>query len=540
MTPGTRAAAGGAERTALIVIQVGAAAVVLAALPYKSFDLDRFFVPKELVLHFTAAAAALVLLARSASFALGRVDLLLGGYLLLSLASAAAATNRWVALRSLAIGAAGIALFWSARVLRRAGLARPLLAGVALAAVVGAGTALLQAYGVESEYVSLNRAPGGTFGNRNFMAHLAAIGAPVLLLLLLTASRPAGALLGSLGMLVLGAALLMSRTRAAWLGLAAGGIVALPAAWLARRALADPRVRRRLLAAGGAAALGALGALVVPNRLEWKSDSPYLESVRGVVNYREGSGRGRLIQYGNTFRMALAHPVLGVGPGNWPVVYPRFAKPNDPSIDRDDGMTSNPWPSSDWLAIVSERGLPAAALLALALVGLAAAYLSELRATPAGGTRVDERLYPIAAGAVLAITMVVGAFDAVLLLAPPSLLVWSTLGALAPPTRFRWAERAGGAARRWAAGGAAAIALVAALKSAGQARAMALVESSRRTAVLERAAALDPGSYRIHLRLAQASRGRCDRVKRWAGRASALFPNAPEPRRMLRACGVKK
>src|SRR5215212_4156256 len=165
MATGTRTQAGRAERTALVVMQVGAAAVVLAALPYKSFDLDRFFVPKELVLHATACVVALALLARSTTFALGRVDLLLGGHLLLSLGSAAAATKRWVALRSLAIAVSGVVLFWSARVLRRAGLARGLLAGVALAAVVGAMTALLQAYGVESEFVSLNRAPGGTFGN---------------------------------------------------------------------------------------------------------------------------------------------------------------------------------------------------------------------------------------------------------------------------------------------------------------------------------------------------------------------------------------
>ena len=35
---------------------------------------------------------------------------------------------------------------------------------------------------MQSEYFSLNRSPGGTFGNRNFVAHLAAIGLPVILL----------------------------------------------------------------------------------------------------------------------------------------------------------------------------------------------------------------------------------------------------------------------------------------------------------------------------------------------------------------------
>ena len=33
----------------------------------------------------------------------------------------------------------------------------------------------------KTEFVSLNRAPGGTFGNRNFMAHLCVIALPSLL-----------------------------------------------------------------------------------------------------------------------------------------------------------------------------------------------------------------------------------------------------------------------------------------------------------------------------------------------------------------------
>ena len=49
------------------------------------------------------------------------------------------------------------------------------------------------------EYFSANRAPGGTFGNRNFVAHMAAIGLPALVWGTVTARRPFGALLGSLG-----------------------------------------------------------------------------------------------------------------------------------------------------------------------------------------------------------------------------------------------------------------------------------------------------------------------------------------------------
>ena len=47
------------DRFALYVMQFGALAVVLAALPYKAFDLDRYFVPKELVLIVCASVAAI-------------------------------------------------------------------------------------------------------------------------------------------------------------------------------------------------------------------------------------------------------------------------------------------------------------------------------------------------------------------------------------------------------------------------------------------------------------------------------------------------
>ena len=96
--------------------------------------------------------------------------------------SALFAENWWLATRALAITASGLTVFWVARALAAAGYERALITGLAAAIVIGAMTALLQAYGIEPEYMSLSRAPGGTFGNRNFMAHLSAIGTPIILL----------------------------------------------------------------------------------------------------------------------------------------------------------------------------------------------------------------------------------------------------------------------------------------------------------------------------------------------------------------------
>src|SRR5205807_9137 len=46
-----------AERLALRIVQAGAIAVVILSSTLTMFDLDRFFVPKELALHVTAVAA---------------------------------------------------------------------------------------------------------------------------------------------------------------------------------------------------------------------------------------------------------------------------------------------------------------------------------------------------------------------------------------------------------------------------------------------------------------------------------------------------
>ena len=504
-----------AERAAMRVVQAGAIAVVLAALPYKTFDLDRYFVPKELVLGLTATAAALLLLAHRDTHkpAVSRVDVLLFVFLGLSAASSWFAPNGWLAWRALAISLAGILIFWTTRGLSRAGLGHQVLGAIALAVVVAAGTSLFQAYGGHGDLLSLNRAPGGTLGNRNFVAHLAAIGLPVLVLIILDTRRFIAFLAGTVGLGIVVWALILSRSRAAWL--AAGLCMAL-ALIAAFRSGYRPPVGRAVILVGAAAA-GVLGALVLPNTLHWKSRNPYLESAVGVADYRDGSGHGRIVQYSTTTKIALAHPILGVGPGNWPVVYPKYAAPNDPSLDSDDGMTANPWPSSDWAAFLSERGLVATLFLALGLITLAATGA------------------PLTLIATVLAVFTVGAFDAVLLLPAPTLLVWATLGALAPTSnpRLRIPIPRALAAVVIFVLGAAAI-----LRSTQEAVAMGIANDETSPGPLEIAARVDPGSYRIQVRVAEAEerRGHCGAVITHATAARKLFPSAPAPRHLLARC----
>ncbi|HEX6640874.1 MAG TPA: O-antigen ligase family protein, partial [Thermoanaerobaculia bacterium] len=351
-------------RAALRIVQVGAIAVIAIVATLDAFELDRFFIPKELVLHLTAALAGLLALR---AMSRTRIDLVLGAYLLVSAIAALFAQNPWLAMRAVAISVSGIVLFWVGRALRDGGLARPLLNALAFAVVLAAITSLLQTYGIDLALFAENRAPGGTLGNRNFVAHIAAFGLP---LVLLGALRARSMWPGAVGAAIVTASLVLTRSRAAWLAFAAVTIVFVVALLVSAPLRRDGRTWRRLLTIVVLIAGGVVAALLIPNTLRWRSDNPYLETVKRVADYQEGSGAGRLVQYEQSLRMAARHPLFGVAPGNWSVEYPQYAARHDPSMsDNDDGTTTNPWPSSDWIANVAERGFPAAILLALAFLG---------------------------------------------------------------------------------------------------------------------------------------------------------------------------
>ena len=119
-----------AVRRCCVALGAGALACVLAVLPYRSFDLDRFFAPKELALHAAALAAGLRRARASARrMSLTRADLALVAWLVLSAASALFATNHWLAYRALAVSVSGAVIFWSARAAASARVGRALVAG---------------------------------------------------------------------------------------------------------------------------------------------------------------------------------------------------------------------------------------------------------------------------------------------------------------------------------------------------------------------------------------------------------------------------
>lgn len=521
------------NRLATAFLQLGLVAVVLVALPYKLFELDRYFVPKELVLHVVALLLAALVLSRARSFTIDAADGLLLIFLAWSALSALFATSWWLAQRALSLSIASAIVFWTARRLGAEERYRSILAAAGVATTLAAVVGLSQAYGLETEYFSLNRAPGGTFGNRNFVAHFCVIGLPALVWITITARHSSGALAGTLGCGAVAALLVLSRTRAAWLAALVTFTVIVPAFWFSRRHWAGRGVGGRLARIGLTTVVATAVVIALPNQLNWRSDSPYLDSALRVVDYSSGSGRGRVAQYLNSGRLALDDPLFGAGPGNWPARYTQFAPRNDPSI-ADDGRTANPWPSSDWVAFVSERGTVAAVALAGAFALL---FLWSLRGWSMLGSS-DAVLARVAGTATIVATLVVSAFDAVLLLAAPALLAWSVIGATSGIGR-RGREIVLSGGRRFAA--VASLLLLPGLaltRSVAQVTSITLVGEGGSRAGWIAGANWDPGSYRANLRAAQllAAARRCGSAGYYARRALALAPDAPAARRAVRAC----
>jgi putative inorganic carbon (hco3(-)) transporter len=504
--------------TATAAVYVLVAIAVLAVGPIGSRVYDAYALPKELAMHIAAAVAAAYLLLGTRRVRIGPVELLLAFALLWSAASAALAINRWMALRPLALSVSAALIFWSARHVGR-DQARVLLRAAAAAAVLSAMAVLLEAYGAIESLAMQGRSPAGLGGNRNYAAHLAVLGVPILVHLGVTARGRAGLTATAVGLVPLAMSVTLSRSRAAWLALLAVAVAAAVAAVIARRRLpATTRRRGALLAA--ALAAGVAVAILAPNGLDWRERDPYRATVRDLVTHDRGTGRGRMIQYRTTAAMIAAHPVFGTGPGNWSIGYYQLARRGDPNVETSSLQPVNRLPNSDWLGLAAERGVP----VTLALV---AAALLLLRSSH----RQGDGSGAAAAAAVVALVVVMGTFDAVLQRSEPLLVAAVALGCLAPASGA-WRELRG-RARTAVAGTALLLALAATADGARRYAAHLLAERGDLQALR-----LAPGDYRLRCAAAmQARRERdCERATRLAKEALELYPGLPRCVVVLRSC----
>jgi len=136
-------------------------------------------------------------------------------------------------------------------------------------------------------------------------------------------------------------------------------------------------------------------------------------------------------------------------------------------------------------------------------------------------------------------TMVVSAFDVVLVLAAPSFMVWSILGATSGIRRNGREVKVSSTSLGIAATALLLLSLLSTARSVTQTMAMTAVGRGAYTAGWVTGALWDPGSYRINLRVAElySRRGHCQVARGYAQQALSLFPHSPAARRIARGCG---
>lgn len=359
---------------------------------------------------------------------------------------------------------------------------RTVLLALALSASLAAGLGLLQRMGLDHwgtpgsplalfSRLRMTDAPGSVFGHVNVAAEFVLIGFLAGLGLVLEGGRRRWPrMLLTLILSIPLVFLAMSGTRAAWLGLlVAGGawIVSLP---LARRR-SEPEASaplpqredvpgREARSGGGEAArkagratgaapgrgadsragrrglvvvmtfLGLLFAflildqyVVVPGRGGGKAVAPR-ERLLALGRLDEGTIRERIVLWSNTLEMSRAHPLLGVGPGNWKIAYPGWARaslshgPEGLSLTRQPERAHN-----DPLQLLAETGLAGWSLMSLFFLVASMRLLSFLRGEEAA---VGRTILAIVA-AVFSMSLAAFPFQDAL----PGPIVFMLLGAVA-------------------------------------------------------------------------------------------------------------
>jgi len=370
-------------------------AVILVLLVYAPALSAPFLVPKFAALEITAALGWLALAARRTTAPAPRWarPIVVGGALVFATSALSWGVGRAGSVGAPYAGAAiarlGALFGVAAGVSVLDGSERPrrrLLATVAVAAATVAAVGLLQHVGFSRLSIPVLSVPGSTFGNRNLAAEVMAMALPLGGAVAVGAEareeRAAGLLAISLELAYLG----VTRARGAWLAAAVGLVTVL---WLLRH-----RWSPRLVAIGVVGVSLAAIAAAVPPRFDPRDEgdskryAPIVAFVEASVDPDSPALRTRTGLWRRTLEIIRDHPWTGVGPGNWPVVFPRYAEPGA-ATDRVLSATLAPRQAhNDLLERTAETGVPGGAAL-LALVAGVIVQCRRRLCTDLGRTRVE-------------------------------------------------------------------------------------------------------------------------------------------------------
>jgi len=239
---------------------------------------------------------------------------------------------------------------------------------------------------------------------------------------LLLVEKPVMRRILAVSVMLLVGAIVLSRSRGAWL-VSAGLAISLPTAtWLFFNGRSTGGTRDAVRLWTAAIVIGVAAAVFVPNRLGW-GFADFASSAERLLDLEDGTGRGRLIQSVTTLRMIEEEPLLGVGPGNWGILYPAFARSGDPSLTPESIYPAPHQPRGDLLSLTAEFGLPGLILMMAATWGVICRALVMRR-----DQRPQVRYSGLMVIGLVASTIILGMSDPIVRLSPTLVLVSVLVG----------------------------------------------------------------------------------------------------------------
>lgn len=502
-------------------------ATATVAIPSPVNNYFRFSCPKFAVALLCGALLGLASTLRPSTVAFSRSDIAWTALFSIGIASMLIrAPNAWAAVDALTIFAVGLLFYRGAASLGRPS-APDLFATMLIASTIVALSSLAEAFSLLPRLSLPGRGPGGLLGNRNFAALFMVTCLPAAVF---TVTRPAGTLIVALRTVALGmigATILVTRCRTAWIAGLTVGAAAL--VWAACRARIQRPPRLRLSAAfpiGCAAALAAVVAAGTPKKL-WNADRPYAETWSHLTDHQNGSGRAREFQARTSLQLAIRSPLLGVGPGNWSAAYPMAATLDDPNVPPRRHEMSR-YPNGDWFGFAAEWGMGALALMLAIVVTLAVAACR--RAIDGDAVSGVGALTIIAAG-------VAGMGEASLVRAEQLAALAVAVGVSCRPRAIYYLRKT--SVVRIASALVVAAALAGALRQ-GRIVASQWFAASTDIGGLRQAWRLDPANHLVGARLAFAlsKAGMCDEAREVMTRTYAIFPGSDAGPEVDRRCRV--
>lgn len=352
-----RHALGMSRHLDLAISALLAAFILVGPLLVSPWGYDHALLIKESFLILLAGTAVILLCLRGwaePDFSLRETPLVTPIALLLGSAvlSLSQAVNLPAALHRLAILVGGIFLYLVATHARmgQEGVERFAAAAVA-SGVIASLYAFLQQLGLDPFLPEYTLSPTSTLGNPNFLADYLILVLPLSLGLCLSSEGTRRRRLYLFSTLILFSGLLLSRTKAASLGLLFA--LALFTTLLRRQRISYPRWGIRRLLPVAAVAILLVGLFGFAYFTRFAGPGGIRGTFERYASFQATYFKWRLVFYQDALKLALDNPLFGVGIGNFQYAYPKYRSMSE-TLDPQANVLEHAF--NDYLELWAELG----------------------------------------------------------------------------------------------------------------------------------------------------------------------------------------